>query len=164
MGQGQNNDKKTDKKLESPQNVTPVPNQKDITEKDIKTRDGRTLRQFNEDPELRPDDSVTIELRPVDDVCVRYNLGPEALQNAANDPNNPPGGPLAAQGAGGGNPLSALSAAAGAANAAEAPARSAHWAVQTASAGSAAPIKTSLIQPPAQIGSTSLAVPWRRTS
>ena len=74
--------------------MTPVPNQKDITEKDIKTRDGRTLRQFNEDPELRPDDSVTIELRAVDDVCVRYNLGPEALQNAAeNDQNNPPARP-----------------------------------------------------------------------
>src|ERR1700734_4197536 len=54
IGQGQNNDKKTDKKLESPQNVMP-PREKDITEKDIKTRDGRTLRQFNEDPELRPD-------------------------------------------------------------------------------------------------------------
>ena len=53
LGQGQNNDKKTDKKLESPQSVMPAPNQKDITEKDIKTRDGRTLRQFNEDPELR---------------------------------------------------------------------------------------------------------------
>ena len=53
LGQGQNNDKKTDKKLESPQSVQPVPNEKDIIEKDIKTRDGRTLRQFNEDPELR---------------------------------------------------------------------------------------------------------------
>ena len=116
LGQGQNNDKKTDKKLETPQSVTPLPNQKDITERDIKTRDGRTLRQFNEDPELRPDDSVTIEVRALDDVCVRYNLGPEALQNAANDQNNPPGGPIAAQG-GSGNPLSVLSAAAGAAGA-----------------------------------------------
>ena len=117
LGQGANNDKKTDKKLESPPSVAPTPNQKDIIEKDIKTRDGRTLRQFNEDPELRPDDSVTIEVRAIDDVCVRYNLGPEALQNAANDQNNPPGGPISAQG-GSANPLSALSAAAGAANAA----------------------------------------------
>ncbi len=60
-GQGQNSDKKTDKKLEQPQAVPPAQSQKDIIEKDIKTRDGRTLRQFNEDPELRPDDSVTIE-------------------------------------------------------------------------------------------------------
>ena len=77
LGQGQNNDKKTDKKLETPQTVRPPTDQKDITEKDIKTRDGRTLRQFNEDPELRADDSVTIELRSVDDVCERYNLGPQ---------------------------------------------------------------------------------------
>jgi polysaccharide biosynthesis/export protein len=118
LGQGQNNDKKADKKLETPQSVAPVPNQKDITEKDIKTRDGRTLRQFNEDPELRPDDSVTIEVRAVDNVCVRYNLGPEALQNAANDQNNPPGGPIGGQGASSGNPLGALTAAAGAASAA----------------------------------------------
>src|SRR3984885_14644397 len=118
LGQGQNNDKKTDKKLESPQSVQPVPNEKDIIEKDIKTRDGRTLRQFNEDPELRADDSVTIELRPVDDVCVRYNLGPEALQNLANNQNNPPGGPIAAPGASPDNPLGALTAAAGAASAA----------------------------------------------
>jgi protein involved in polysaccharide export with SLBB domain len=117
LGQGQNNDKKTDKKLETPQSVMPVPNQKDITQKDIKTRDGRTLRQFNEDPELRPDDSVTIELRYIDDICVRYNLGPEALQNAENDQTNLPGGALAAQSAGGSNPLSALTAAAGAASA-----------------------------------------------
>ena len=117
-GQGQNSDKKTDKKLESPQSVMPPQNQKEITQKDIKTRDGRTLRQFNEDPELRPDDSVTIELRPIDDVCVRYNLGPEALQNAASNQSNPPGGPITTQGASGGNPLSALTAAAGAANAA----------------------------------------------
>jgi len=118
LGQGQSADKKTDKKLETPQTVAPVPNQKDITEKDIKTRDGRTLRQPNEDPELRPDDSVMIELRPVDDVCVRYNLGPEALQNAANNQNNPPGGPLATQGGGANNPFGGLTAAAGAASAA----------------------------------------------
>jgi protein involved in polysaccharide export with SLBB domain len=117
LGQGQNSDKKTDKKLESPQSVMPPSNQKDIIQRDIKTRDGRTLRQFNEDPELRPDDSVMIELRPIDDVCVRYNLGPEALQNAANNTSNPPGGPIAAQGTSGG-PLSALTAAAGAASAA----------------------------------------------
>ncbi len=49
---------------------------------------------------------------------MRYNLGPEALQNAANNQNNPPGGPIQSQGGGGGNPLSALTAAAGAASAA----------------------------------------------
>ena len=72
--------KKTDKKLENPRNGVPPQDQKDITERNIKTRDGRILRQVNEDPELRPDDSVMIEMRPVDDVCERYNLGPNALQ------------------------------------------------------------------------------------
>lgn len=133
LGQGQNSDKKTDKKLETPQTVAPPIDQKDITEKDIKTRDGRTLRQFNEDPELRADDSVMIELRSVDDICDRYNLGPQSIQNAQANQNNPgapslnpaPGGPQsglsaltaaagAASGAGAPNPLSALSGAGGA--------------------------------------------------
>ncbi|HUO00491.1 MAG TPA: SLBB domain-containing protein [Bradyrhizobium sp.] len=56
-----------------------------------------------------------IELRAVDDTCARYNLGPEALQNAEANPNNIPVGPISSQGASAGNPLSALSAAAGAA-------------------------------------------------
>jgi polysaccharide biosynthesis/export protein len=115
LGQGQDSSKKTDKKLESPQTVLPPTDQKDITEKDIKTRDGRTLRQFNEDPELRPDDSVTLELRSVEDVCQRYNLGPEVLQNGS--PNAPPGASSpGAAAAGPGSPLSALASAAGVTN------------------------------------------------
>jgi protein involved in polysaccharide export with SLBB domain len=88
LGNGtQNGTKKTDKKLENPETVYPPQNQ-DFTERNIKTRDGRILRQFNEDPELRPDDSVMIEIRSIDDICQRANLGPNALQNAQN-PNNP---------------------------------------------------------------------------
>jgi polysaccharide biosynthesis/export protein len=120
LGQGQNNDKKNEKKLETPQTVMPPTDQKDITQKDIKTRDGRILRQVNEDPELRADDSVTIELRSVDDVCDRYNLGPQAIQNAQNNQNavggaNPNPGSAAPTG------LSALTAAAGAASGQGAP-------------------------------------------
>ena len=106
LGNGsQNGTKKTDKKLENPETVYPPTNQ-DYTERNIKTRDGRILRQFNEDPELRPDDSVMIEIRSIDDICQRANLGPNALQNAQNpnNPQNPPNGgvnPAAA-----GNPLS----------------------------------------------------------
>ena len=123
LGEGENSTKKSDKKLEQPQTMQPLNEQKDITEKNLKTRDNRILRQFNEDPELRPDDSVTIEMRPVDDVCARYNLGPEAAQIAAN-PNNPSGGASPGQGLNASNPLAALSAAAGAAsgNASAAPA------------------------------------------
>ena len=47
---------------------------KDITRPRIKTRDGRILRQFDEDPELRADDTVMIEMTPVDDICNRYCL------------------------------------------------------------------------------------------
>jgi polysaccharide biosynthesis/export protein len=115
LGQGQDASKKTDKKLETPQTVMPPTDQKDITEKDIKTRDGRTLRQFNEDPELRPDDSVTIELRSVDDVCQRYNLGPESLQNN-NNPNTPAVAASPGQAGASGNPLNALASAAGVTN------------------------------------------------
>jgi polysaccharide biosynthesis/export protein len=98
---GQNGTKKTDKKLDNPETVAPPMNE-DITERNIKTRDGRILRQFNEDPELRPDDSVMIEMRMVDDICQRANLGPNALQNNGQNPTNPqtpqpgqpPGNPL----------------------------------------------------------------------
>jgi protein involved in polysaccharide export with SLBB domain len=80
------NGKKTDKPLDTPETVMPPEDQKDYTERNIKTRDGRILRQVNEDPELRPDDSVMIEMRSVDDICERYNLGPNAPQQ-----NNPGG-------------------------------------------------------------------------
>jgi protein involved in polysaccharide export with SLBB domain len=113
LGNGTQNGKKTDKKLETPETVQPRTDQKDITEKDIKTRDGRTLRQVNEDPELRTDDSVMIEIRSVDDICDRYNLAPNTLQNGASNQNNPPSG--GAPGSNVANGLSALSAAANAA-------------------------------------------------
>jgi hypothetical protein len=111
LGQGSDTTKKSDKKLENPQTVLPPQDQKDIVEKNIKTRDERVLRQFNEDPELRADDSVTIELRSVDDICARYNLGPEALQTAAALSGVPT--PSASTGANSNNPLSALASAAG---------------------------------------------------
>ena len=89
LGNGnQNGTKKTDKKLENPETVAPPMNQ-DITERNIKTRDGRILRQFNEDPELRPDDPVMIDMRTVDDICERANLGPNALQTGEQNRNNP---------------------------------------------------------------------------
>jgi protein involved in polysaccharide export with SLBB domain len=93
IGDSQSNGKKTDKKLENPQTVLPPQDQKDITQKNIKTRDGRILRQFNEDPELRPDDPVMIEIREVDDICARYNLGPSTQQNTQNNPTNQPSVP-----------------------------------------------------------------------
>jgi protein involved in polysaccharide export with SLBB domain len=115
FGDQNNSTKKSDKKLEQPQTQQPLNEQKDITEKNLKTRDDRILRQFNEDPELRADDSVMIEIRPVEDTCARYNLGPEAAQIAAN-PSTPSGGAGPAPGLNATNPLAALGAAAGAAS------------------------------------------------
>src|ERR1700677_888529 len=57
LGNGNQGTNKTDKKLENPETVRPPPENKDLIERDIKTRDDRILRQFNEDPELRADDS-----------------------------------------------------------------------------------------------------------
>jgi polysaccharide export outer membrane protein len=112
LGNDNNNQKKTDKKLETPDSVR-APSNEDITQKNIKTRDGRILRQFNEDPELRADDTVMIEMRSVEDVCEHNNLVP-GIQNLANGPNNQQGGTYGAPGSvGGANPLNALAAANG---------------------------------------------------
>jgi protein involved in polysaccharide export with SLBB domain len=93
LGNGTKNPKKSDEKLETPETVTP-PENEDITEKNIKTRDGRILRQFNEDPELRPDDSVMIEMRSVDEVCANANAngGPNAPNGTGNPANPAPSG------------------------------------------------------------------------
>jgi protein involved in polysaccharide export with SLBB domain len=59
---------KTDPRLSTPQTVQPkasdMPDEQGRYRRD-KTLDGRTLRQSDEDPELRADDSVLIDLTPV---------------------------------------------------------------------------------------------------
>jgi polysaccharide biosynthesis/export protein len=61
--------KQSDQKLETPETVAPTDEQLqgllEATKKN-KTVDGRTLRQQDEDPELRADDFVLIELIPID--------------------------------------------------------------------------------------------------
>lgn len=118
---GTGTSKKQDKKLENPETVQPPPNE-DLTQKNIKTRDGRILRQFNEDPELRADDTVMIELRPIDDVCNHNNFGLLPPPNGAGNQNGAPSGLSGlsgATGAGAANSLGGLSTlgAAGGANA-----------------------------------------------
>jgi polysaccharide export outer membrane protein len=81
LGGTNQNGKKTDKKLETPETVQPPENNQPIIDRDIKTPDGRFLRQLNQDPELRSGDSVMIEVRSLDEVCERYNLGPLAVQD-----------------------------------------------------------------------------------
>jgi polysaccharide biosynthesis/export protein len=88
LGNGNQNGKKTDKKLETPETVQPPENNKPLIDRDIKTPDGRFLRQVNQDPELRAGDSVMIEVRSLDEVCERYNLGPLAVQDQQAAQNN----------------------------------------------------------------------------
>src|SRR5450631_1619676 len=59
---------KTDQKLSVPQTVQPKTDQTDLSGKypRDKTKDGRTLRLSDEDPELRADDTVLIDLTPLD--------------------------------------------------------------------------------------------------
>jgi protein involved in polysaccharide export with SLBB domain len=103
--------KKSDQKLDTPETVRRKngDQQSDILfdkEKYQKTLDGRTLRQFDEDPELRAGDTVLIELISLDDLCNTDSSG-----NQNRDKNNPNGsnGKTAPNGANGTAALSALS-------------------------------------------------------
>jgi polysaccharide export outer membrane protein len=80
--------KKTDQKLQTPETVQSKRDQTtDFLDKanKEKTRDDRILRQSYEDPELRADDTVLIDVASVDDMCSRFGLGPPN----PNSPNNP---------------------------------------------------------------------------
>ncbi len=114
LGKGNGTNKKTDQKLNTPETVQPKTNQStDLFEKGRrdKTRDGRILRQLGEDPELRADDSVLIEMTSVEDMCSRY-VGGTGGQNA-NNPNNPNNGTSTSAGGSSANALSALSGSSG---------------------------------------------------
>jgi protein involved in polysaccharide export with SLBB domain len=112
---GSSGNKKTDQKLQSPE-TTERPKSdedKDFLEKanKEKTRDDRILRQLNEDPEIRAEDTVLIEVSTVDDICQRYGFGLGGrFGNNANNPTNPAN---PTSGAGGLSDLSALSGAGG---------------------------------------------------
>ena len=82
--------KRTDPKLDTPETVRRKNGeQQDFLDKDRyqKTRDGRMLRQFDEDPELRADDTVLIELVSLDELC-KDNLNPNPNHNQSGDPLN----------------------------------------------------------------------------
>ncbi|MGO9934847.1 MAG: SLBB domain-containing protein [Steroidobacteraceae bacterium] len=64
--------KKTDEKLKTPETVQPSP---ESLENARKTRDGRFLRQFDEDPELRADDTVIVEMTSLEDLCKSERYG-----------------------------------------------------------------------------------------
>ena len=112
LGKEGGNDKKSDQKLKSPETVNPKPDQRDIIEKTIKTREGRVLRQSYEDPELRADDTVMIDLRSLDDICTRTSLGPLA-QGTSGNAGNGQAAPSTPPPASSSNPLAAVLSAGG---------------------------------------------------
>jgi len=72
LGKGGINGEKTDSKLDSPETVRRKNGEQgDLFDKDKlqKTLDGRTLRQSDEDPELRANDVVLMELVDLDELC-----------------------------------------------------------------------------------------------
>jgi polysaccharide biosynthesis/export protein len=95
LGSGKGTKNKTDQKLETPETVQQKRDQStDLLERanKEKTRDDRILRQSNEDPELRADDTVLIDVTSLDDICTRFGLGLIG-PNSNNGPNSGTGGP-----------------------------------------------------------------------
>jgi polysaccharide biosynthesis/export protein len=78
--------KKTDSKLETPDTMK----KGERPDRETKPRyqmtpDGRILRQRGEDPELRADDTVLIDLTSIDDVCKRNGTGTGDNDNENNN-------------------------------------------------------------------------------
>jgi protein involved in polysaccharide export with SLBB domain len=93
LDKGDGTGKKVDPTLSMPETVRPKSETDDLYGKypRDKTRDGRRLRLPNEDPELRADDTVLIDLRIIDRSKKeqRRDYGQESL-NGANGTANPP--------------------------------------------------------------------------
>jgi len=82
--------KKSESKLKMPDTMQPKTEEELQILKKQKTRDGRYLRQPDEDPELRADDEVMIEMRSVEEICKRLGIGPEpGAPGSPTDANNP---------------------------------------------------------------------------
>jgi len=69
LGKSSNGTKKTDSKLKTPETVLQKGTDNTEISKKKETYDGRILRQADEDPELRADDSVMVELTPLEEMC-----------------------------------------------------------------------------------------------
>ncbi|MGO9993743.1 MAG: SLBB domain-containing protein [Steroidobacteraceae bacterium] len=87
-GKSTSNTVKTDAKLGMPETVLPKGEQADkfgVQYPRDKTRDGRKLRIFDEDPELRADDTVLIDLTPI---ITRRGENNQNYPNGYNTPGN----------------------------------------------------------------------------
>jgi polysaccharide biosynthesis/export protein len=104
---GDGTGKKTDKKLDTPETLMEKTNdeKKPVHQiKKVETYDGRILRQTDEDPELRPDDTVIIDLTQIELAPLDY--GNEIPPNGGNrgvGTNGGGNGNGAGNGAGGNN-------------------------------------------------------------
>src|SRR6266404_4831591 len=90
LGQGGTTGTKSDTKLSTPETVQPKTDQSNELLNKLrkgKTLDDRTLRQLDENPELRADDTILIDLTPID----RYRDSNSSYPNGAN-PNGNDGG------------------------------------------------------------------------
>src|SRR5271165_914049 len=87
LGNGNSTGTKTDSKLSMPQTVRPKSDQstESLDKLKGKTSDGRTLRQPDEDPELRPDDTVLIDLTPIDRYKDINSNNPNGANTGGND-------------------------------------------------------------------------------
>ena len=82
MGKSDGTGTKSDPKLSIPQTVLPKDVQStDVSGKSGKTSDGHALRQADEDPELRAEDAVLIDLTPIEDAC--KEIGPNPSDTAS---------------------------------------------------------------------------------
>jgi polysaccharide biosynthesis/export protein len=85
VGNSDGTDTKTDKKLSDPQTVQPSTDSTDRYRRD-KTSDGRRLRLPNEDPELRADDNLLIELVPIYEAEDRDRESNKDKENSVTNP------------------------------------------------------------------------------
>jgi polysaccharide export outer membrane protein len=96
LGKGDGTNKKSDSQLDSPETVEKkndrTGEREKQKEKNEKTIDGRTLRKSDEDPELRADDTVLIDLTPVeldkDGNLIVHNTGNQAAGSTTPNPNS----------------------------------------------------------------------------
>ena len=93
LGKGAGSDKKNDSQLNSPETVekrNDRTGERERETKNNKTVDGRTLRQSDEDPELRADDYVLIDLTPIeldkDGNLIVHNTGNQAPGSSTPNP------------------------------------------------------------------------------
>jgi polysaccharide export outer membrane protein len=87
LGKGGDGTTKADPNLKTPESVSSKPGDLDYNRRRGKTRDGHYLRQADEDPELRADDSVIVEMTRVEDMCARLSAA------GANASSSPPSAP-----------------------------------------------------------------------